>query len=58
MNDIHLVAIVNSFQELEDVLLDQVALQAGGALFQYLEQCPVDELEDQVQFAFPIFKNN
>lgn len=46
------MAVVDRLEQLKNVLFDQMALEAGCAFVENLEQRFVHELEDQVELAF------
>ena len=53
MNNVSGVAVVDSFQQLENVLSHRILRQARRFLFQDLEKSLVDEFKYQVEFALP-----
>lgn len=56
MYNVHLMAVVNGLQQLENVSLDRLLRQTCCPLFKNLEKRLVDELKDEIKFSFSILK--
>lgn len=53
---VHLMTVINGFEQLEDIPLHDVCLQSSCPLFKNLQQCLVNELENQIELAFSVIK--
>jgi hypothetical protein len=53
---VHLMAVIDSFEQLEDIPLDDVCLESCCSLFKNLQERFVNEFKNQVELAFSVIK--
>jgi len=51
------MAVINSLQQLENILLNSLLSEACRSIFENLKQCLINKFENQVEFALSIRLN-